>query len=122
MGYLGYLAFKIGLDQKVTRGVNDSRKKQLLEKQLIYIDWREKVHHVKEEEDQFTESFVDPSTPRETKISPNFNPSPYLRLSPVSCVLGLYGLVGAPSIHIILQRMDWSIVARSKSLRKVTYV
>ena len=44
MGYLGYLAFKIGLDQKVTRGVNDSRKKQLLKNKLLiyFVDWREK--------------------------------------------------------------------------------
>ena len=63
---------------------------------LIFGDWREKVI-VKEVKN--TKSV---SLNRNKIFSSIFNPSPYLRFSPVSCVLGLYGLVGAPSVHLYL--------------------
>ena len=85
----------------------------------IFSDWREKEVIVHKRKNRRKQSV---SLNRNKTFSSIFSSSSYLRLSPVSCVLGLYGLVGAPSIHLYLQRMDWSIAARSKSLRKVTYI
>ena len=85
----------------------------------IFSDWREKevIVHKRKNRRRSTVSLN-----RNKTFSSILSSSSYLRFSSVSCVLGLYGLVGAPSIHLYLQRMDWSIAARSKSLRKVTYI